>query len=546
MSSAISLFIFIIVLFLYIHVNYQYKKTEDLEIYEFEYTDITSLQETCDVRQPIVFHFAPLIGKYAPINLEVLQAVEKEDGNILNIKDVHDYYKVLNSSSILPIKVPLSFQSVVQLIHADTATPHFFSENNHEFVEETGIDNVMTKIGNKFLRPSCSVNQTFDLMTASKGVGLPMRFHTQTRKYVYVSSGRIVVKMAPFKYAKKLDFNKQFLVSPMNCWKPQLQYIPYINKVRFLEFEVLEGYMLYIPPYWIYSIFYMENDTCLLEYNYQTVMNMVAHPDGVVRSFKNALQVLVDIVDSFGSGGSSISNSNTISPIGNGYMNQSSKTGINKQSNGHTPSTNERIAGASSGGDDRIFRNGMEENKINTPDDNGVFKEEETDDGISNEEEDATNYKNSETDNLSVENSILNSTNLSQLLSHKSSKNTNHNINTERSHKTNTNHDINTNTKHDTNTNTKHDINTERNHKTDNNRTTNINHDINTDINIKNTTTSTVEGKKKTKHKKAYNQKNGDDDNIHKYASATKNKTKIVTHSNTPYDLSAIIGITSS
>jgi hypothetical protein len=330
MNYPISLFIFIIVLFLYIHVNHQYKKSEDLEIYEFEYTDINTLQETCDVKQPIVFHFAPLIGKYAPINLEVLRAVEKEDGNTLNIKDVHDYYytTVSKNNSIVPVKVPLSFQKVVQLIHAETTTPHFFSENNHEFIEETGIDTVMTKIGNRFLRPSCSVNQTFDLMTASKGIGLPMRFHTQTRKYVYVSSGRVAVKMAPFKYAKKLDFNKESLTSPMNCWKPQSQYVPYINKVRFLEFDLLEGYMLYIPPYWIYSIFYEENDTCLLEYNYQTAMNMVAHPDGVVRCFKSALQVLVDVVDSFGSGGGSVS-------IGNIFNNENDEM-----------KENERIAGA--------------------------------------------------------------------------------------------------------------------------------------------------------------------------------------------------------
>jgi hypothetical protein len=463
------------VLFLYIHVNYQYKKSEDLDIYEFEYTDMKTLQETCDVRQPIVFYFAPLIGKYAPINLEVLQAVEKEDGNILNIKDVHDYYKVLNSSSILPIKVPLSFQSVVQLIHADTATPHFFSENNHEFVEETGIDSVMTKIGNRFLRPSCSVNQTFDFMTASKGVGLPMRFHTQTRKYIHVSSGRIVVKMAPFKYAKKLDFNKQFLVSPMNCWKPQLQYIPYINKVRFLEFEVLEGYMLYIPPYWIYSIFYVENNTCLLEYNYRTAMNMVAHPDGVVRSFKNVLQVLVNIVDSFGSGGGG----GGLAPVGGGGY-------ASEINNKYIAVSNKPITHGT-----KSANNSIEEDDT----DNSVVKENDDieEDELKENTAIAGANKNQTVLDPCESTGILNSANLSQLLSRKSPQ------------------------------------------------TSNTTSKSNTTIAPNSNGVTTGEDKKKPKNKKTYNHKNGET----QPANYTNNKTKIITHSNTPYDLSAIIGVTS-
>lgn len=280
MISPVPLFLFMFILFLYIHINYQHRKSQELEIYEYEYNDIEGLQETCEVRQPIIFHFESLISKYTPINLAILNTIEKEDGNILNIKDTHDYYDVTDSHLIQPINVPLSFQSVIKLIDTNTTDPHFFTENNNEFIEETGIDAVMTKIGDRFLKPIYTVNQSYDIMTASKGVGLPMKYHTQTSKYIYVSSGRIIVKMAPFKYVKKLDFNERILVSPMNCWTPQMQYIPYINKVRFLEFEVFAGYMLYIPPYWIYSIFYLENDTCLLEYNYQTFMNMIAHSDG--------------------------------------------------------------------------------------------------------------------------------------------------------------------------------------------------------------------------------------------------------------------------
>jgi len=294
MNFPLSFVVFMFVLFSYIHINDQYKKSQDLEIYELEYKGIENLQETCDVKQPVVFNFAPMITKYAPINLDVLSSIEKEDGNTLNVKDTSDYYKVDVGDTIVPTEVPLPFHNTIQLIKTDNSiAPHFFTENNHEFIEESGIDGVMLKIGDAFLKPSYTMNQTFDIMTAGKGVGLPMKYHTYTRKYIYVSTGRIVVKMAPFKNIKKLDFNKQLLVSPMNCWKPQQRFISHVNKIRFLEFDITKGHVLYVPPYWIYSILYDEDDTCLLEYNYQTAMNIIAHPHGVIHSLKNGLQTAI-------------------------------------------------------------------------------------------------------------------------------------------------------------------------------------------------------------------------------------------------------------
>ena len=294
MNFPISFFMFMVVLFLYVHVNHQYKKSQDLEIYELDYKGIENLQETCDIRQPVVFDFDPIIKKYAPINLDVISSVEKENGNTLNLKDTFDYFKV-NNSKINPTEVPVSFHSTIQLIKTDnTSLPHLFTENNHEFIEETGFDSVMIKIGNAYLKPNYTINQTFDIMTASKGVELPMRYHTFTRKYIYVSTGRIVVKMAPFKNVKKLKFDSQLLVSPMNCWKPQQEYVSYINKIRFLEFDIIKGHILYVPPYWIYSISYADDNTCLLEYNYRTIMNVIAHPTGVICSLKNTVQSIYD------------------------------------------------------------------------------------------------------------------------------------------------------------------------------------------------------------------------------------------------------------
>jgi len=287
------------VLFFYIHINHQYKKSQDLEIYELEYKNIEHLQEICDVRQPVVFNLEPMIRKYPPIDLEIISSIEKEYGNTLNVKNTDDYFNNTCYETMKPTEVPLSFHNTIQLIKtANSTIPHFFTENNNEFIEETGIDTIMIKIGNAFLKPNYTVNQSFDIMTAEKGVGLPLKYHTFTRKYIYVSSGRIIVKMAPFKNIKKLDFNNLLLVSPMNCWKPQQCFISRINKIRFLEFDISKGYILYIPPYWIYSILYDNDDTCLLEYNYQTAINIIAHPRNIIHSFKTTINSILDSLKS--------------------------------------------------------------------------------------------------------------------------------------------------------------------------------------------------------------------------------------------------------
>jgi hypothetical protein len=56
------------------------------------------------------------------------------------------------------------------------------------------------------------------------------------------------------------------------------------EKVRCLAFDVHAGHVLYIPPYWWYSIQYGETTT-VAAWTYATVLNMVAHGDAWVRNY---------------------------------------------------------------------------------------------------------------------------------------------------------------------------------------------------------------------------------------------------------------------
>jgi hypothetical protein len=314
MNFLTSFLLFVFVFFVYIHIIHQYKKSQDLEIYELTYKNNENLQETCDVRQPVVFLLDYVLNEeqpnILPIHLDTIESIlkqldeekEEDDDNIesptLHVKDTFDYYTANSSQQppppppLPPTEVALTFSSTMQLIKTDSQI-HYFTENNHSFLEEIGVDNVLNKIGNAYLKPAYSVIQRFDVMTGTNQTELPLRYHTNTRKYLQLTNGKILVKMTPFYNCKKLKVNKN-KYSNINVWNPQKEYISIVNKTRFLEFNVIKGHVLYIPPYWLYSIKYVEDNTSIVEYNYQTCMNVLAYPNVFIQTTMNKIYNIIE------------------------------------------------------------------------------------------------------------------------------------------------------------------------------------------------------------------------------------------------------------
>ena len=50
-----------------------------------------------------------------------------------------------------------------------------------------------------------------------------------------------------------------------------------MDKLKFLEFDVTAGHVLYVPSYWWYSIQYMEEDTISCVFNYHSAANALAN-----------------------------------------------------------------------------------------------------------------------------------------------------------------------------------------------------------------------------------------------------------------------------
>jgi hypothetical protein len=281
MDFLFTLAIFIVILFLYIYIVNQYKKSEDLDIYETDFSDNTQLQEVCDIRQPIIFQFQNIHPKlFAEMEPSKISKYHSHD---VRVKDAHDYYNHNRAEHTQVDSVNMSFNSTIKLLENDTAS-HFFSEDNEEFLEDSGLLKSMKSIDD-FLKPNFTVFSNYDLMFGSMNAVTPLRYHTNYRKFICVTSGSIRIKMAPWKCSKYLhpikDYENYEFRSPVHPISPKPEYAMDFEKTKFLEFDVKDGYVLYIPPYWWYSIQYSHvPGTFVCEMNYNTVMNCISNiPD---------------------------------------------------------------------------------------------------------------------------------------------------------------------------------------------------------------------------------------------------------------------------
>ncbi len=255
----------------YIHITHQYKRSEDLEVYEMDYENNHQLQEICYVKQPVIFHFEsiyPNIFKNA--NLEYMSNSYGQDK--LNIKDTNDY----KSNKDVSINSVHMSCANARNVFINDAGSHYYTENNWGFLEETGLASKIQEV-DEYLKPNLTVNTKYDYITGSPKTCTPLRYHYDSRHYYIITSGKIKVKMTPWKSSKYLhpiqDYDNYEFRSTFNPWEPPM---PEMEKVRFLEYIVEKGSVLYIPPYWWYSIQICDN-TSMYAITYNSLMNVIAY-----------------------------------------------------------------------------------------------------------------------------------------------------------------------------------------------------------------------------------------------------------------------------
>lgn len=265
--------IFVIILFLYVHVIFQYKKSGDLEIYEMDYISNKDLQEICDIKQPVLFQ----LTIKNPITLE----------NISYKNDVRVYdMKTPNSYVVLPFT---QFHTLI----ATTTKPHYYTEKNTDFIDEIGLYEIYREL-DPYLKPYYTAQTVYDIWTGGRLTNTPLRYHINYRQFLYVPSGKIHVKMTPYKSIQYLhpiiDYENYDFRSPVNPFNPQPEYMHDMDKIKFLEFDVHSGYVLYVPPYWWYSIQYASDsidkkETIVMSIIYNSAMNVFANIPSIIRYY---------------------------------------------------------------------------------------------------------------------------------------------------------------------------------------------------------------------------------------------------------------------
>ena len=257
--------IFCLVLFFYLHIFFHLKTSNDLEIYTIERPSKEKLEEICDLRQPVTFEFPN----------EELQNTCIID----NIKINYDNFdvKIRNAQDFEYTKLPLSFSEARGLLSTDNRAI-YFSENNMEFLTETGLIKAF-RYNDLFLRPHMVSSCIYDLIIGSKGCYTPLRYSLNYRNYFSVTEGSITIKLIPpsagrYLYHEK-DYDNFEFRSPMNPWNIQPEYKKEFGKIKALEIKLKKNEIVFIPAYWWYSILFDEMST-LCSFQYRTYMNTVA------------------------------------------------------------------------------------------------------------------------------------------------------------------------------------------------------------------------------------------------------------------------------
>ena len=269
-----GIFIFCIVLFFYLHIQFHLKTSDDLEIYEIDQASKDRMEEICDLRQPVLFDCDEDINK---IVQTTNKSVLLDNYPVFEVKIRDNILTNPGSTFAEELYLPLPLHIACKLFQEDTNSV-YFSENNMDFLTETGVIKNMT-YNDEFLRPRLVSNCNYDIMLGSDGLETPFRYELNYRNYFVVTQGSLSIKMAPPKSARYLypinDYENFEFRSPINPWSPQSKFKADFDKIKCLEIVLTPGRFLFIPSYWWYSFKFSEN-TSVSCFRYRTYMNNIA------------------------------------------------------------------------------------------------------------------------------------------------------------------------------------------------------------------------------------------------------------------------------
>jgi hypothetical protein len=237
-------------------------------MYEVDQASKEKLEEILDIRQPVLFDFD---------NDKIIETTNKD--YVLN--NYHAFeVKIRNVKDNKPeseVYMPLPLHAAIKLFDEDK-TSSYFTENNHDFLQETGVIKNM-RYNDDFIRPYMVSNSNYDILFGSNDCITPFRYEINYRNFFILTQGSAQIKLTCPQNTRYLypeyDYENFEFRSPLNPWTPQPKYTADFDKMKFLEFTLLPGKTLFIPAYWWYSIKFNKNASISC-FRYRTYMNNIA------------------------------------------------------------------------------------------------------------------------------------------------------------------------------------------------------------------------------------------------------------------------------
>lgn len=297
MDNIYTLLIFLIVLFFYFHITYQYKTSNSLEIYEIE--DNVSkkrFEDILNMRQPVLFTF----------NNEYLFNISNTflETNFLN----NDIF-IRNCNDIDSFYVPEKYSNFIKLSKSEV---NYISEYNSESLINSSLIKYINQCDGN-LRPYMMLNSNYDLITGNKNAYTPLKYEFYNRNFLLVLDGKVKIKCIPPMYTNdlKFDFDAEHLnyVSFENPWKSEN------TSIKYLDVEIAKGQIIYIPPYWSYSVFISENRSIVTSFKYGTYMSNISSLNVYLLSLLQKLNTKYKIAKTFDNLKETYKKENTTPPV---------------------------------------------------------------------------------------------------------------------------------------------------------------------------------------------------------------------------------------
>jgi hypothetical protein len=263
LDSAALLVVFCATLFVYLHVFYHLKTCDDLEVLRIDTPTRDDLERACSLRQPVTFRYGPPGLSGWPRLSDLAKESAKGDLQIRNVGHV---------DSLSEYPIPLSLEATVELMSKDDES-RFFTERNYAFMETNRFPEKLSAYDVLF-RPSAVVGSEVDLMSGSHGANTPFRYHLCYRYFLCATEGEAMVRLCPPASSKSLkminDYENMEFRSSENMWRSRES-----KKQPYADVVLREGEVLYVPPYWMYSVRY-DRPSTLLRFSYRTLMSAVS------------------------------------------------------------------------------------------------------------------------------------------------------------------------------------------------------------------------------------------------------------------------------